>query len=357
MDHVHSGATSVLHAALHKLVFHRASLKRDEARAAMEQILAGDAPDLLIASFLTALAMKGETVEELVGFAQAIRAKAAPLGTAADVAAITGTGHEALVDTCGTGGDAAGTFNISTATAFTVAGAGIKVAKHGNRSATSLCGSADVMEKLGVNLALPTERVYQALDQIGIAFLFAPAVHSAMKFAGPARRELHMRTAFNLLGPLTNPAGATAQIVGAFSEAAAEKIARALWELGLRRGFVVHGRDGLDEISTTDETFVAEIQAASVTAKRVRPDDFGIPRAQMADLAGGDAEVNAQLVRSVLEGQFGPRRDIVLVNSAAALVAASRAKDWLEGMALARKSIDSGAALGKLEALAKFSRQ
>lgn len=346
-----------IHAALHKLVHHQTPLTRDESRIAMHQILSGKASDLLIASFLTALAMRGETVEELVGFAQAIRAKAAPLSTTPGLAAISGTGHEALVDTCGTGGDAAGTFNISTATAFTVAGAGVKVAKHGNRSATSLCGSADVMERLGVNLALPTERAREALDKVGIVFLFAPAVHSAMKHAVPARKELHMRTAFNLLGPLTNPAGATAQVAGAFSEAAAEKIARALWELGLRRGFVVYGMDGLDEITTTTETFVAEIQETGVALRRITPEEFGVPRAQMSDLAGGDVNVNAHLVREVLGGAPGPRRDITLVNSAAALVAAGRATNWKEGMKLAAKSLDSGAAIAKLDALIKFSQR
>ena len=346
----------MLLAALHKLVQHRASLTREEARRAMQEILTGQATDAQIAAFVTALAMKGETVEELVGLAQAVRGCAAPLGARTDgLEDLSGTERDALVDTCGTGGDASGTFNISTATAFTVAGAGVRVAKHGNRSVTSRCGSADVVERLGVNLDLPPERLAEALDRVGIAFLFAPAVHSAMKYAMPARRQLRLRTVFNMLGPLTNPAGATAQVVGVYDERMAEKIALALRELGLRRGYVVHGDDGLDEITTTADTFVVEVTAGEVRTYRLKPEDFGLPRAALSDLAGGDVEENARLVREVLDGRPGPRRDIVLANAAAALVAAGRAVDWTAGMALARQSLDSGAARAKLEALIRFT--
>ncbi len=356
-DRIGHYSIAVLLEALHKLVQHRADLAREEARKAMEEILAGRTTDAQIAGFLTALAIKGETVEELVGFAQAIRSYAAPLGFRANnLEYLSGTDRDALVDTCGTGGDASGTFNISTATAFTVAGAGVRVAKHGNRSVTSRCGSADVMERLGVKLEMPPERLAEALEKVGIAFLFAPAVHSAMKYAMPARRELRLRTVFNMLGPLTNPAGATAQVVGVYEAKVAEKIALALSELGLRRGFVVHGDDGLDEITTTAETFVAEVAGGNVRTYRIKPEDFGVPRATLADLAGGDTEENARLVREVLEGRPGPRRDIVLANAAAALVASGRAADWAQGIALARKSIDSGAARQKLDALVEFTR-
>ena len=343
--------------ALHRIVQHKAGLSREEAHAAMEELLEGKASDAQIAAFLTALAMKGETVEELVGFALAIRAHAAPLGSAGAEEYLAGTERDALVDTCGTGGDASGTFNISTATAFTVAGAGVRVAKHGNRSVTSRCGSADVMEQLGVNISLPPSRMRDAIREVGIAFLFAPAVHAAMKYGAPARRQLRLRTVFNMLGPLTNPAGATAQIVGVYEKAVVRKVANALKEMGLRRGFVVHGDDGLDEITTTARTLVAEVSDARVETYWLAPEDFGVPRARMEDLAGGDAEENARLVTRVLEGKPGPHRDVVLVNAAAALVAAGRAENFARGMELAHQSLDSGAALGKLQALAKFSQQ
>lgn len=348
----------MLHEALHKLVHHHADLTRAEARAVMDEILSGQEGDPLIAAFLAGLAVKGEAVEELVGFAQAIRARAVDLGirVAED---ISGTEREALVDTCGTGGDVSGTFNISTAVSFVVAGAGVRVAKHGNRSATSKCGSADVMEALGVRLDLPAGRLAAALDEVGIVFLFAQAMHSAMKYAAPARRALRpLRTAFNLLGPLTNPAGASVQVVGVYEAKVAEKIALALRELGSKRAFVVHGLDGLDEISTTRETLVAEVAQSDVSTYYLSPEDFGVPRATMRDLAGSDSAVeNAEMVREVLNGVPGPRRDIVLVNAAAALVAAGRACNWCEGMALAASAIDIGAARAKLESLAAFSQE
>jgi len=347
----------MLHEALHKLVHHHADLTREEARGVMDEILSGREGDPLIAAFLAGLAVKGESVEELVGFALAIRARAVDLGikVAED---ISGTEREALVDTCGTGGDVSGTFNISTAVSFVVAGAGVRVAKHGNRSATSKCGSADVMEALGVRLDLPAERLAAALDEVGIVFLFAQAMHSAMKYAAPARRALRpLRTAFNLLGPLTNPAGASVQVVGVYEASVAEKIALALRELGSKRAFVVHGLDGLDEISTTGETLVAEVASNEVGTYLLSPRDFGVPRATMRDLAGSDsAAENAALVRDVLSGAPGPRRDIVLVNASAALVAAGRASSWLAGVAMAAASIDSGAAREKLESLAAFSQ-
>lgn len=331
-------------------------LSRKEAECAMEEILCGNADDARIASFLAALRFKGETVDELVGFATAMRRHATPIFLA-------GRAHvdEALVDTAGTGGDARGTFNISTAAAFVIAGAGVRVAKHGNRSFTSRCGSADVLEALGVRLDLPGERIAQTIDEIGIGFLFAPAIHAAMKYAANARRELRMRTVFNLLGPLTNPAGASAQIVGVYDASLADLLARALGELGVRRAFVVHGADGLDEISISGETTIAELREGSVQSYSVTPEDFGLSRASIETLRGGDAAQNAHIIEGILGGhgsphEHGPRRDIVLANSSAALVAAGRAADFLEGVRLAAESIDSGAARGKLKALAEFSQ-
>src|SRR5437764_11958590 len=246
--------------ALHKLANHFESLTREEARGVMTEVLSGQTSDAQIAALLVALHMKGETVEEIVGFAEAIRGAAASIYLNSEALDVSGTERDALVDTCGTGGDASGTFNISTATALTVAGAGVRVAKHGNRSVTSKCGSADVVEALGINITLPPARVAECLETVGIAFLFAPSMHSAMKYVQPARRDLRLRTVFNLLGPLCNPAHASAQVVGVYSSSLVEKLARALQMLGLNRALVVHGKDGLDEITITGPTHVAEVR-------------------------------------------------------------------------------------------------
>ncbi len=336
----------------------RRDLTRIEAAAAMEAIMSGAAPNAQIAAFLTALRMKGETVEELIGFAQVMRQKAARVRTKGEeVAALTGTDREMLIDTCGTGGDAAGTFNVSTATAFVVAGAGLKVAKHGNRSVSSLCGSADVVEALGVNLELPPAGVARCVDEVGIGFLYAPLLHTAMKHVMAARREMGIRTVFNMLGPLTNPAGANAQVIGVYSAALTEPLARVLAELGTVRAFVVHGADGLDEISNTGESQISEVREGAVRNFRVGPEDFGIPRAAIADLRGGDRAENAQIIRRILGGGDGPKRDIVLMNAAAALVVGGKARDLKEGVGLAARSIDSGAAQRKLEALIELSQK
>jgi anthranilate phosphoribosyltransferase len=333
-------------------------LSRIEAAAAMEAIMSGAATNAQIAAFLTALRMKGETVEELIGFAQVMRQKVVRIRTRADeVAALTGTDREMLIDTCGTGGDATGTFNVSTATAFVVAGAGLKVAKHGNRSVSSLCGSADVVEALGINLELTPQKVGRCVDEAGIGFLYAPLVHTAMKHVMPARREMGIRTVFNMLGPLTNPAGANAQVIGVYTATLTEPLARVLAELGTIRAFVVHGADNLDEISNTGESRVSEVREGLVRTFSVRPEDFGMPRATIKDLAGGDREQNAQIIRMLLEGEAGPRRDIVLMNAAAALVAGARARDLKEGVALAAQSIDGGAARRKLDTLIALSRK
>ncbi len=340
---------------LHRLVVHRQSLERAEACAVMAEVLRGAATDAQIAALLVALQMKGETVEEIVGFAEAIRQAATPLPVAENsVLYASTTGRDALVDTCGTGGDASGTFNISTASALVAAGAGVRVAKHGNRSVTSKCGSADVMEALGVKIDLSPARLAACLEEVGIAFLYAPALHSAMKYAQPVRQELRLRTVFNLLGPLTNPAHASAQVVGVYSAELVEKLAEALSMLGLRRALVVHGNDGLDEITISTETRVAEVRDGRVWSYEVTPEEFGLRRAPLEEIAGGDAAENAALIRGVLGGEKSARRDVVLLNAAAALVAAGRADAVAAAMPLAANSIDSGAARRKLEALVAF---
>ncbi|HKI25645.1 MAG TPA: anthranilate phosphoribosyltransferase [Candidatus Sulfotelmatobacter sp.] len=357
--------------ALHSLANHAQSLDRAAAREVMAEVLAGKCTDAQIAALLIALRMKGETVEEIVGFAEAIRAAAAPLpierAASVDALAVTGTGHDALladessltnsslVDTSGTGGDASGTFNISTATALVTAGAGVRVAKHGNRSISSKCGSADVVEALGVNIQLSPERAAQCLREVGTCFLYAPNLHPAMKQVQGVRRELRMRTMFNLLGPLTNPARASGQVVGVYALELVEKLAEALSMLGLRRALVVHGIDGLDEITITGTTRVAEAREGSVRSYEVEPEEFGMKRAALQDIAGGDAKENAAIIRAVLGGERSPRRDVVLLNSAAALVAAGRAEHIAEAIPLAAASVDSGAAAGKLEALLRFT--
>ena len=332
-------------------------LSRAEAAAAMEEILSGRTNDSQIAGLLAALRAKGETVDEVVGFATTMRRHATP---------IFPPGHsrgadEMIVDTCGTGGDASGTFNISTVAAFVVAGAGVRVAKHGNRSISSRCGSADVLEQLGLKIDLAPALVARAIEEVGIGFLFAQAIHTATRHAMAARRELKTHTVFNLLGPLTNPAGAAAQVVGVYSKGVTELMARALGELGVRRAFVVHGADGLDEISLARETYVAELRDGAVRSYTVTPEDFGLRQAPLEAIRGGDAKENAEIVhkilgRSLLYREHGAHREIVLANASAALVAAGYAVDFSDGARLAAKSIDSGAAREKLEALVAFSR-
>jgi anthranilate phosphoribosyltransferase len=361
--------------AIHRLANHNESLGRVEARDIMAEVLTGKCTDAQIAALLIALRMKGETVEEIVGFAEAIRAAAAPLpiATSRGALALSGTGRDALaegpleslvdgslvdtnlVDTSGTGGDASGTFNISTATALVAAGAGVRVAKHGNRSISSKCGSADVVEALGVNIQLSPERAAQCLREVGICFLYAPNLHPAMKQVQAVRRELRMRTMFNLLGPLTNPARATGQIVGVYSLDLAEKLAEALSMLGLRRALVVHGLDGLDEITITGPTRIAEAREGSVRSYEVEPEEFGMHRAMLEQISGGDASENAAIIRAVLSGETSPRRDVVVLNAAAALVAAGRADHIAGAIPSAVKSIDSGAAAVKLESLVRFT--
>jgi anthranilate phosphoribosyltransferase len=353
--------------ALQRIVNGRESLSREEARLVMAEVLSGKCTDAQISALLVGLHMKGETVEEIVGFAEAIRTAATPIPVRAkSVLDASGTEREALVDTCGTGGDAAGTFNISTATAFVVAGAGVRVAKHGNRSSTpkrngqgvgTKCGAADVMESLGVNIQLSPALIGKCLDEVGIAFLFAPAIHAAAKHVQNARRETRLRTVFNLLGPLTNPAGASAQVIGVYALDLVEKVAEALSILGTHRAFVVHGLDGLDEITITGPTRVSEVRESQVHTYEIDPQAFGLELAPLQAIIGGsDSAENASIVRCVLEGEKSPRRDVVLMNAAAALVAANKADHLTSGITLAATSIDSGAAIRKLETLVRFSQ-
>ena len=334
-------------AYLHKVVG-REDLSRDDAHQAMSLILDGAATTPQIASFLVAMKMKGETSEEVLGFASAMRDRVSLVEVATD--------GQPLLDTCGTGGDLLGSFNISTVAAFVAAGAGVRVAKHGNRSASSKCGSADVLEALGVNIHLTPEQVAEAIHVTGIGFLFAPAHHPAMKHAQPARAELRMRTVFNLLGPLTNPAGARRQLIGASTAEGAELIAGALARLGTDRAFVVNGFDGLDEVSTTGPTLVYEVTPSKFDKHLWTPGDFGVPSASVEDLRGGERDENCEIARRVLAGEKGPARDIVVVNAAVALMAAGRASDLASAVALATESLDKGLARRKLELLVEFTR-
>ncbi len=317
-----------------------ADLSADEAWHAMSVLLEGGATDPQIAGFLVALKMKGETAAELAGFARAMRERMVVVDAGDDV-----------VDTCGTGGDGAGTFNISTVAAIVMAGAGARVAKHGNRSISSAAGSADLLEALGVRVTATAEEAARSIQEIGLGFLFAPAFHPAMKFAQPVRRELKMRTVFNLLGPLANPARAQMQIIGAPSPEAARLMAEALSELGTRRTLVVHGHDGLDEISTTGPTDVFEVTTGAVIKHLWTPADFGVRRATMDSLIGGDVVRNTQIMHEILSGHHGPMRDIVVVNASAGLLVAGLASDLVAGVQLACHAIDSGAALAKLKLL------
>jgi anthranilate phosphoribosyltransferase len=330
--------TALLHA-----IVEGQSLTEAQAEAGMKALLAGEVTPVTMAAFLTALRMKGETADELTGFARAMRA-----------AALTVPIEDAcrpVLDTCGTGGNGTTTFNISTVTAFVVAGAGVRVAKHGNRSISSRCGSADVLEALGVRTAVDPEMVARAIREVGIGFLFAPAYHGATRHVQPVRIELKMRTAFNYLGPLTNPARAEIQVVGTWSDDAAEKIAGALARLGSTRAYVVHGSDGLGELTISGPSTVFAVQHGAVSRVEVTPEDFGIRQQPCNVIPGGDVAQNRSIAESVLAGEKGPARDIVLMNAALALVTAEKAVDFREGVMCAEASIDSGAALGKLSGL------
>jgi anthranilate phosphoribosyltransferase len=327
------------------------SLTAAEAEAVLELIMTGQCTEAQIASLLTALRMKGETTDELTGFARVMRRKA----HAVRPLAFTGAG-DILIDTCGTGGDISGSFNISTAAAFVVAGCGLRVAKHGNRSVSSRCGSADVMEALGVKIELTPERIASCIDEVGIGFLHAPLLHEAMKHVAAVRRQLGVRTIFNMLGPMTNPAGANAQVIGVYAKYLTEMFAHTLKSLGSARALVVHGSDGLDEITITGASRVTELQNGEVKTYEIQPEDFGLSRATLEEVKGGDAKYNAEIVISVLGGERNARRDIVLLNAAAALIVGNRVKDFQEGIQLAAESIDSGAAIARLQRLIEFTQ-
>ena len=324
------------------------NLSEADAEQAIHIIMGGGALPTQIASFLTALRMKGETVEEITGFARAMRANAIHLEA---------NGGESVIDTCGTGGDGKGTFNISTVVAFVAAGGGLMVAKHGNRSVSSRCGSADVLEAMGVNIHLSPKKVQVCLQEVGLAFLFAPLFHPAMKHALAPRKEIGIRTVFNLLGPLTNPAGANVHLLGIYQEDLTRTVAEVLRNLGSKSAFVVHGEDHCDEISIAGKTTICQLRDGALTNYQIEPEELGFQRASLEAIQGGTPERNAGILRQILRGELGPPRDVVLLNAAAAFVAAEKARNFGEGIALAGESIDSGRAMKKLGELIEFSNR
>ena len=328
-------------------IISRTDLSESQMAEMMSTIFDGQASDAQVGAMMAALAAKGETFEELAGAARAMRKKAHRIQVAT----------RPVVDTCGTGGDGLKTFNISTTTAFVVAGCGVTVAKHGNRSVSSKCGSADVLECLGINLDTDPEVVEEAVQEIGIGFLFAPLYHSAMRHAAKARMEVGLRSIFNMLGPLTNPAGANCQLVGVFAPELTEMFAEALRMLGAKSAFVVHGHDGLDEISVCAPTRVSQLENDMIRTFDIYPEQYFDQLAQPDQMAGGDPEENASITRKILKGESGAKRDVVLLNSAAALVACQKAAELKEGIAQAEQAIDSGAAMDKLEALVAYTRE
>lgn len=321
-------------------------LTEAEMTEVMTEVMTGAASPAQIGSLLTALRMKGETVEEITGAAKVMREKATKVDA-----------PEGVVDTCGTGGDGSMTFNISTAAAFVAAGSGLTVAKHGNRSVSSKSGSADVLRALGVNIEAEVSRVEECIKEAGIGFLFAPMLHGAMKYAAAVRREIGIRSIFNILGPLTNPAGAKRQVIGVYDPALTDALAKVLNNLGSERAFIVRGEDGLDEITLADETRVTELNAGSIRTYHVKPEDFGFNRCSPQDLKGGGPDENAEIIMGVLEGKKGPARDIVLLNAAAAITAGGLASKIEEGIAIAHGAIDSGEALAKLERLKEITNR
>jgi anthranilate phosphoribosyltransferase len=328
-------------------VVDRINLSEEESEEAMAYIMGGEVPPTQIASFITALRMKGETIQEITGFARTMRAKAVR---------IRSKGGEEVVDTCGTGGDGKGTFNISTAVAFVAAGGGCIVAKHHNRSVSSQCGSADVLEALGLNYALPPERAERSLQEFGLAFLFAPTFHPATKHAMVPRREIGIRTIFNLLGPLTNPAGATIHLTGLYREDLLQPVAEVLRNLGSKAAFVVHSEDHCDEISITGKTTVCQLKNGSIRMYQIEPEMVGLNKTKLEEIQGGKPKKNADILLHVLQGEPGSPRDVVLFNTAAVFVASEKVSNLRDGVELARESIDSGRATKKLEELIQFSK-
>ncbi|GFO69196.1 anthranilate phosphoribosyltransferase [Geomonas limicola] len=342
-------------------VVERENLSEPEMIEVMDQIMSGAATPAQIAAFITALRMKGETVDEITGAARVMRERALPIRVGKSVLDIDrddiNIDRETILDTCGTGGSGTNSFNISTTVAFVVSACGVKVAKHGNRAVSSSCGSADVLEALGVNLNITPEAVERSIAEIGIGFLFAPALHGAMKHAIGPRREIGIRTIFNILGPLTNPAGADCQVLGVYREDLVEKLGHVLHKLGCKRGFVVHGSDGMDEITLVGPTRLAEVTTEGVALRVIKPEDFGLASCTPSDLYGGDAKGNATIVKDVLAGVDGPKRRIVLLNAAFALVAAGKAADASQGLKMAVDAIDSGRAAAQLENLVALTNE
>ncbi len=337
------------------------NLTEMEMESVMKEIMTGKAGEAQIGALATALRMKGETVEEITGAARAIRTMTVKIDTGNHLVNIDrdeiNVEEETILDTCGTGGDATHTFNVSTTTAFVAAGAGVKVAKHGNRAVSSRCGSADVLENLGVNLDITTSHVERSIQEIGIGFLYTPLFHGAMKYAAGPRREMGIRTIFNLLGPLTNPAGASAQVLGVYAPSLTEKMAKVLNNLGTREAFVVCGEETIDEISICGPTQVSHLNRGLVETFSVTPEDFGLERADPEEIAGGNARENARITREILAGGKGPKRDIVLLNTAAAFVASGLDREIKDGIKRAADCIDSGSAEAKLERLISFTRE
>ena len=327
-------------------IVNRQNLSQEQMADMLDTIFSGQATEAQVGAFMAALATKGETFEELAGAARAMRTKAVRVQTLA----------KKVIDTCGTGGDASGSFNISTTTAFVIAGAGVTVAKHGNRSVTSKCGSADVLEELGINLSVDPEIVEEAINEIGIGFMFAPLYHGSMKYAMKARTECKIRSIFNMLGPLTNPAAASCQILGVYAPELTEMFGKALDLLGVEKAFVVHGHDGMDEMTTTDLTRVTELNDGMIKTYDVDPLTYFDEYADPKDLLGGDVKRNAAITRAILSGEKGPKQDIVLLNAGAGLVAADAAPTIEKGIEMALKSIETGAAMEKLELLADYTR-
>ncbi len=333
--------------AIAKLIADQA-LSEEQAIKVANEIMSGTATPCQIASFITALRIRGETVSTIVGFVRTLRNKAVKITTSSEMA---------VLDTCGTGGDQSGTFNISTAAALIAAGADVKVAKHGNRSVSSRCGSADVLTALGVNIEVPREISQRCLDELGICFLFAPLYHKAMKYAVQPRREIGIRTIFNIIGPLSNPAAAAHQLIGVYEPRLTTLFVEVLKELGTKHALVVHGHDKLDEITTTDSTLVTELKEdASIHTYTVKPEDFGFARAALADLKGEDAETNAAIIEAILRGEQGPRTDIALLNAGAAIYVAGKVLMIREGIVLARGAIQSGEAQRKLDGLRRITK-
>ena len=332
------------------------NLTESEAETTMYEIMSGKCTDAQIGGILVALRMKGETIDEIAAFTRVMRKKATRINVHSERQNNRSKiDDEIILDTCGTGGTDLNTFNISTTTAFVAAGAGVKVAKHGNKAASSTCGSADVLGELGVNLNMEPDKVAECINEIGVGFLFAPLLHNAMKYVIRPRKELGIRTIFNVLGPLTNPAGATAQILGVYNGALTEKMANVLKKLGAKKAFVVHGEDSLDEITITGKTTISELFDGQIRTYEIEPADFGFERATLKEIRGGDAQINAEIMLSLLNGESGTRRNIVIMNAAYALIAANKADNIQSAMKLAEESIDSGKAMQKLEMLRKFS--